>query len=83
MKKDMVKLGITLALFASLACASLAVVYSFTKESIEKQSEMQLTASLKEVFPEARPAPPRSRMFGAWSMESRPSGSLSSPPRPA
>lgn len=53
MKKDMVKLGITLALFASLACASLAVVYSFTKESIEKQSEMQLTASLKEVFPEA------------------------------
>lgn len=53
MKKDMMKLGITLALFASLACASLAVVYGFTRENIEKQSEIQLNASLKELFPEA------------------------------
>jgi electron transport complex protein RnfG len=53
MKKDMTKLGVTLMLFASLACASLAVVYAFTKESIDKQSEMQLQASLKELFPQA------------------------------
>ncbi len=53
MKKDMMKLGITLALFASLACASLAVVYAFTRENIDKQSEIQLNASLKELFPEA------------------------------
>ncbi len=53
MKKDMTKLGITLMLYASLACASLAVVYAFTKESIDKQSELQLQASLKELFPEA------------------------------
>ncbi len=53
MKKDMTKLGLTLMLYASLACASLAVVYAFTKESIDKQSELQLQASLKELFPEA------------------------------
>jgi len=53
MKKDMTKLGITLMLYASLACASLAVVYAFTKDSIEKQSEIQLQASLKELFPQA------------------------------
>jgi len=53
MKKDMTKLGITLMLYASLACASLAVVYAFTKESIDKQSELQLQTSLKELFPEA------------------------------
>jgi len=53
MKKDMAKLGLTLMLFASLACACLAVVYAFTKESIDKQSEMQLQASLKELFPQA------------------------------
>jgi len=53
MKKDMTKLGITLMLFASIACASLAVVYAFTKESIDQQSEKQLQASLKELFPEA------------------------------
>lgn len=53
MKKEMTKLGVTLALFASLACASLAVVYSFTKDRIERQNEIQLNASLKELFPEA------------------------------
>lgn len=53
MKKDMTKLGITLMLYASIACASLAVVYAFTKESIDNQSEIQLQASLKELFPEA------------------------------
>lgn len=52
MKKDMTKLGIILMLYASLACASLAVVYAFTKDSIDKQSEIQLQASLKELFPE-------------------------------
>jgi len=53
MKKDMAKLGITLALFASVACACLAVVYAFTKENIEMQAEKQFNASMQELFPQA------------------------------
>jgi len=51
MKKT--KLGLILMLYASIACASLAVVYAFTKDSIERQSEIQLQTSLKEIFPQA------------------------------
>ncbi len=53
MKKEMTKLGLTLMLYASLACASLAIVYAVTKDSINKQGEAQLQASLKEIFPQA------------------------------
>ncbi len=53
MKKDMAKLGLTLMLYASLACASLAVVYAITKDSINRQEEIQLQASLKDIFPQA------------------------------
>ena len=53
MKKDMTKLGLTLMLYASLACASLAIVYAITKDSIDKQGEIQLQASLKDLFPQA------------------------------
>jgi len=51
--KGTIKLGVVLALFAAAACASLAVVYSITKEQIEAQEQIALTKSLKEVFPEA------------------------------
>ncbi len=53
MMKGMAKLGIRLAIFAGLACASLAIVYAFTKDSIDRQNELQLQASLKEIFPQA------------------------------
>lgn len=53
MKNSMIKLGTTLALFASIACACLAVVYAVTKDDIEKQSEKQFAASMQELFPQA------------------------------
>ncbi len=51
--KGIAKLGIVLAIFAAAACASLAIVYSITKPQIEAQDQIALTASLKEIFPEA------------------------------
>ena len=51
--KGNMKLGLILALFAVAACASLAVVYSITRPQIEAQDQLALTASLKEIFPEA------------------------------
>lgn len=51
--KGIAKLGLVLAIFAAAACASLAVVYAITKPQIEAQDQIALTASLKEIFPEA------------------------------
>jgi len=51
--KGIAKLGIILAIFSAVACASLAVVYAITKEQIAMQDQIALTASLKEIFPEA------------------------------
>ena len=51
--KGIAKLGFILAIFAAAACASLAVVYSITKPQIEAQDQIALTASLKDIFPEA------------------------------
>ncbi|MEW6548500.1 MAG: FMN-binding protein [Spirochaetota bacterium] len=51
--KGIARLGVVLAIFAAAACASLAVVYSITKPRIEAQEQIALTASLKDVFPEA------------------------------
>lgn len=51
--KGIVRLSVVLAIFAAAACASLAVVYSITKPRIEAQEQIALTASLKDVFPEA------------------------------
>lgn len=51
--KGIAKLGFILAIFAVVACASLAVVYTVTKPQIEAQEQLALTASLKEIFPEA------------------------------
>ena len=47
------RLGVILAIFAAAGCASLAVVYSITKPSIEMQDQKALNDSLKELFPEA------------------------------
>jgi Na+-translocating ferredoxin:NAD+ oxidoreductase subunit G len=53
MMKNMLKLGIVLALFAGLACASLAVVFNITSPEISRKQEADLKAALKEVFPQA------------------------------
>jgi Na+-translocating ferredoxin:NAD+ oxidoreductase subunit G len=51
--KGNAKLGLILAIFAAVGCACLAGVYAITKNAIAEQSQKALTASLKEVFPEA------------------------------
>ena len=53
MKKDILRLGITLALFAAGACVALAFVYTITGPKIAGLESEQLAASLKELFPEA------------------------------
>jgi len=47
------KLGLVLAIFAAIGCASLAVVYSITKSAIAAQSQKAMSDSLKEIFPDA------------------------------
>jgi electron transport complex protein RnfG len=51
--KGNLKLGIVLAVFAAVGCASLAVVYSITESAIAAQSQKALSASLQEIFPDA------------------------------
>jgi electron transport complex protein RnfG len=53
MTKTMLKLGLTLALFAGVACAGLSVVYSLTKQTIDAQQSKDLNAALQEIFPGA------------------------------
>ena len=53
MMKNMIKLGIVLALFAGIACASLAVVYNITSPEIAKKQAADLKEALKDVFPQA------------------------------
>lgn len=53
MKNNTIKLGLILAAFAVVACASLAVVYQITEPAIASQAQDALNASLKELFPEA------------------------------
>jgi electron transport complex protein RnfG len=50
---NMVKLGVALALYATIACVGLAFVYTGTKPIIDVQAEKDLQAALKELFPEA------------------------------
>ncbi|MDR2746577.1 MAG: RnfABCDGE type electron transport complex subunit G [Treponema sp.] len=47
------KLGFTLAAFASVACVMLAFVYTGTRDIIEKHQREELEAALREFFPEA------------------------------
>jgi electron transport complex protein RnfG len=50
---SMMKLGVTLALFAAGACIMLAFVYSGTLPVIEQRQKADLEASLNELFPNA------------------------------
>ena len=49
--KGNIRLGIILALFSAIGCASLAIVYSVTKDTIATQGQKAFNASLKELFP--------------------------------
>jgi electron transport complex protein RnfG len=49
----MLKLGLTLALFAAAACVMLAFVYTGTKKIIAQRQAADLEAALKELFPDA------------------------------
>ena len=53
MKNNILKLGIVLALYASLACTALAVVEQFTGPIIEGHQSRQLQESQQDLFPEA------------------------------
>jgi electron transport complex protein RnfG len=50
---NMLKLGITLALFAAAACVGLAFVYTGTSATIAERQEADLQAALKDLFPDA------------------------------
>lgn len=53
MKKDILRLGLALALFAAGACVALAVVYTITAPTIAGHEARQLEESLRDLFPEA------------------------------
>jgi Na+-translocating ferredoxin:NAD+ oxidoreductase subunit G len=52
-KKDILRLGTVLALYAAAACVALAFVYTVTQPTIAGLEEAQLQASLKDLFPDA------------------------------
>jgi Na+-translocating ferredoxin:NAD+ oxidoreductase subunit G len=76
MKKDILKLGTALALFAAGACVALAMVYTITAPTIAGHEARQLEESLKDLFPEAdgfldlnngvESSDPSVRFSGAW-----------------
>lgn len=76
MKKDIIRLGVSLALYAAAACVALAFVYTITAPTIAGLAEVQLKESLKDLFPEAdsfeeakgdiRSADPAVSFGGAW-----------------
>jgi electron transport complex protein RnfG len=49
--KNMVKLGVILALYSTVACVGLAFVYAGTKAVIAERQQADLEASLKDLFP--------------------------------
>jgi electron transport complex protein RnfG len=51
--KGILKLGIILTIYATVACVGLAFVYSATKTVIEKRAQADLEAALKDLFPDA------------------------------
>jgi electron transport complex protein RnfG len=51
--KNMLKLGLVLACFATAACVGLALVYNVTREIIATRSQADLEAALKDLFPSA------------------------------
>jgi electron transport complex protein RnfG len=50
--KNMLKLGIALGLYATVACVGLAFVYTGTSEIISRRQKADLEASLQELFPD-------------------------------
>ncbi|GHV30223.1 electron transport complex subunit G [Spirochaetia bacterium] len=54
---SIVKLGLALMLFATVACVGLAFVYSATKEDIAKNQTKAQNEALKELFPDADESP--------------------------
>lgn len=53
MKKDILRLGTSLAIYAAAACVALAFVYAITAPAIAGHERQQLEQSLKDIFPEA------------------------------
>jgi electron transport complex protein RnfG len=51
--KNMLKLGMVLALYATAACVGLAFVYSATESIIAERQQADLENALKELFPRA------------------------------
>jgi electron transport complex protein RnfG len=51
--KNILKLGITLAFYATAACVGLAFVYTGTSSAISMRQAADLQAALKDLFPEA------------------------------
>ncbi|GHU07473.1 electron transport complex subunit G [Spirochaetia bacterium] len=51
--KGMIKLGIVMALYATVACVGLALVYSVTEKTIEERTKADQNAALRELFPNA------------------------------
>jgi electron transport complex protein RnfG len=51
--KNILKLGIVLTLYATVACVGLAFVYSATEKIIAQRQEADMKAALKELFPDA------------------------------
>lgn len=50
--KNMLKLGIALGLYATIACVGLAFVYTGTSDIIRQRQKADLEASLQELFPD-------------------------------
>lgn len=50
--KNMLKLGIILAIYATVACVGLAFVYAGTKKVIAERQKTDLEAALKDLFPQ-------------------------------
>jgi electron transport complex protein RnfG len=51
--KGILKLGISLTLYATVACVGLAFVYAATEKTIAERQQADLEAALKELFPDA------------------------------
>jgi electron transport complex protein RnfG len=50
--KNMVKLGFIMAIYATVACVSLAFVYTGTQKVIAERQKADLEAALKDLFPQ-------------------------------
>lgn len=50
--KEIYKLGLILAAFASVACVALAGTYALTKSAKEKQDKIRTSQALREIFPD-------------------------------